>query len=154
MDEIGFENTEKIKQMQNESMKWRFIYDVAKEYGFDGIHFTPSLYKEFGLDLHNIPEYFVDFKLTLHLGGLYKIISDEYYKAFDNNLCDAFEIAIKHKMHDISVHPPDIYEISSNEREICLSYFDEIISKWAKKAKELNISFTLETHVYGKSFSV
>ncbi len=46
MDEIGFENTEKIKILETESLKWKFIYDVAKEYGFDGIHFTPSLYKE------------------------------------------------------------------------------------------------------------
>lgn len=44
MDEIGLENTEKIKLIDNESKRWKFIYEVAKEYGFNGIHFTPSLY--------------------------------------------------------------------------------------------------------------
>jgi len=34
-------------------------------------------YRNFGLDLHNIPKCFEDFKLTFHFGGLYKIISDE-----------------------------------------------------------------------------
>lgn len=36
MDEIGFENTEKIRLIQNESMRWKFIYEIAKEYGFKG----------------------------------------------------------------------------------------------------------------------
>ena len=70
VDDIGFENTEKIKLIQDESMIWEFIYEVAKEYGFDGIHFTPSCYKTLSLDLHNIPEYFENLKLTFHFGGL------------------------------------------------------------------------------------
>jgi len=60
MDEIGLEDTEKIKLIQDKSIKWELICEIAKEYGFDGIHFTPALYKEFGLDLNNIPEYFKD----------------------------------------------------------------------------------------------
>jgi sugar phosphate isomerase/epimerase len=152
MDEIGFENTESIKLMDNESKKWEFIYKVAKEYGFDGIHFTPSLYKEFGLDLHNIPTYFDDFNLTFHFGGLYKIISDEDYETFDKNLCDSFEIAIKHRMHDISIHPPHVFGISSEERKACIEYFNKAIKKWTRKSKELNITFSLETHVSGEFF--
>ncbi|NLM27387.1 MAG: sugar phosphate isomerase/epimerase [Clostridiaceae bacterium] len=152
MDDIGFENIEKIKLMQNESMRWEFIYEIAKGYGFDGIHFTPSLYNEFGLDLHNIPKYFENLKLTLHLGGLYKLTTDKDYEAFDNYLCDSFEIAMKRKMHDISIHPPYVYGISSNERKMCLCFFDKAISKWAKKAIKSNISFTLETHVSGEFF--
>lgn len=152
MDEIGLENTEKIKLIDNESMRWEFIYEVAKEYGFEGIHFTPSLYKGFGLDLHNIPTYFEDFKLTFHFGGIYKIISDEDYETFDKDLCDGFEIANKHRMHDISIHPPYTYGISSDERKVCLSLFDKAITKWTKKSKELNITFSLETHVSGEFF--
>ena len=43
MDEIGFENTEKIKSMSSEADRWKFVYDVAKSFGFEGVHFTPSL---------------------------------------------------------------------------------------------------------------
>jgi sugar phosphate isomerase/epimerase len=152
MDEIGLENTEKIKIIDDESMRWKFIYEVAKEYGFNGIHFTPSLYKEFGLDLHNVPTYFDEFYLTLHFGGLYKIISEEDYETFDKDLCDGFEIANKHKMHDISIHPPYIYGVSSDERKACLAFFDKAITKWTKKAKALNLTFSLETHVSGEFF--
>ena len=152
MDEIGLENTEKIKFIDNESKRWKFIYEIAKEYGFNGIHFTPSLYKEFGLDLHNIPTYFEDFKLTFHFGGIYKIISNEDYQRFDQELCDGFKIANKHRMHDISIHPPYIYGISSAERKVSLSFFNKAITKWTKKAKELDITFSLETHVSGEFF--
>ena len=37
MDEIGFENTEKIKSIASEADRWQFIYNVAKSYGFGGI---------------------------------------------------------------------------------------------------------------------
>ena len=37
MDEIGIENAEKIKLIDSESARWQFIYDTAKEYGFEGI---------------------------------------------------------------------------------------------------------------------
>ena len=44
---------------------------------FGGIHVTPSLYRnEFGLDINNIPDYFQDFKLTLHFGGLHNATTD------------------------------------------------------------------------------
>jgi len=152
MDEIGFENTEEIRLIQNGSKRWKFIYEVAKEYGFDGIHFTPSLYKGFNLNLHNTPKYFEEFNLTFHVGGLYKIITDDDFMTFDKNLSDSFEIAIKHGMHDISIHPPDIYGITADERAVCLSLFDKAITKWTKKAKERNISFSLETHVSGEIF--
>lgn len=152
MDEIGFKNIEKIRLIENESKRWKFIYLVAKEYGFSGIHFSPSLYKEFNLDLHNIPTYFEEFNLTFHVGGLYKMISDENYETFDKILSDGFEIAIKHNMHDISIHPPYSYGITDDERAICLSLFDKAITKWTKEAKERNITFSLETHVSGEFF--
>lgn len=151
MDEIGLQNTEKIKQIENEPKRWRFIYDTAKEYGFEGIHFTPSLYKEFGLDLHNIPSYFEDFKLTFHFGG-YNMTSDKDCEAFDKSLSDSFQIACKHKMHDLSIHPPYVYGLSSDERKACLSLFDKAITKWVEVSKEMNITFSLETHVSGEYF--
>jgi sugar phosphate isomerase/epimerase len=153
MDEIGFENTEKIKGIASEAARWQFIYDVAKTYGFDGVHFTPSLYgKDFGLDLNNIPNYFQDFKLTLHFGGLHKIVTEADYIAFDNALTNGFNIANKNNMHDISLHPPDIHGISATEKQSCLELFHRVIDKWLNIAIKSNISLSLETHVTGKYF--
>ena len=153
MDEIGFENTEKIKTMSAETDRWKFIYDVAKFYGFEGVHFTPSLYNnDFGLDLENIPSYFQNFKLALHFGGLRKIISESDYEAFDAALAKGFEIAKRHSMHDISLHPPDIYEVSSAEKSLCYELFRRSIDKWLDIALKSDISLTLETHVTGKYF--
>ena len=78
MDEIGIENAQIIKTITSEPDRWRFIYDTAKTYGFDGVHFTPSLYKRFNLDLNNIPDYFQDFKLTFHLGGMYIVPQNNF----------------------------------------------------------------------------
>ena len=47
MDEIGFENTEKIKKIPLEADRWKFINDVAKAYGFEGIHLTPCILSRF-----------------------------------------------------------------------------------------------------------
>jgi len=153
MDEIGFENTEKIKGISSESDRWRFIYDTAKSYGFEGVHFTPSLYeKDFGLDLANIPDYFQDFKLTLHFGGLHKIISADSYNTFDAALEQGFDIAIKNSMHDISLHPPDIFGISPDEKKFCLELFHKMISKWLDVASKSGLTLSLETHVSGKYF--
>lgn len=153
MDEIGFENTDKIKNITTEADKWQFIYDTAKSYGFEGVHLTPSLYsKDFGLDLSNIPNYFREFKLTLHFGGLHKIISESDYNTFNIALKQGFEIAAKNEMHDISLHPPDIYGISPNEKKTCLEFFHKIIDKWLAIALKSNITLSLETHVTGKYF--
>jgi len=153
MDEIGYENTEKIKTISSEAKRWRFIYDVAKSYGFDGVHFTPSLYgKEFGLELSNIPDYFQDFKLTLHFGGLHKIISESDFVAFDKSLSNGFETATKNNMHDISLHPPDIYGLSADEKKSCLEFFHKVIDKWLDIASKSNMTLSLETHVTGKYF--
>ena len=153
MDEIGFENTEKIKSISAEADRWKFIYDTAKAYGFEGVHFTPSLYsKDFGLDLDNIPSYFQDFKLTLHSGGLHRIFSGSAYESFDAALAKGFEIAKKNNMHDISLHPPDIYESSADEKKLCHQLFHKVIDKWLGIALKSDISLSLETHVTGKYF--
>ncbi|MCL2321723.1 MAG: sugar phosphate isomerase/epimerase [Oscillospiraceae bacterium] len=152
MDEIGFENFEKIKKISNESDRWRFIYNIAKNYGFEGIHLTNTLYKELNLDLNNIPSYFNEFKLTYHFGGLYKINSIEELQSFDNDLKESFDVAINHNMHDISIHPPYTYGLSLAEKKLCLYFFNEAINKWVKIALQHNISFSLETHVTGEFF--
>jgi len=153
MDEIGFENTAKIKQITSETDRWRFIYDTARSYDFEGVHFTPSLYNnDFGLDLNNIPDYFQDFKLTLHFGGEHKVITKEDYNAFDTALMQGFEIAAKNNMHDVSLHPPHIYGISENEKKSCLDFFHKSIDKWLGVALKSNMSLSLETHVSGKYF--
>ena len=155
MDEIGIENTEKIKAMSSEAGRWRFIYDVAKSYGFEGIHLTPSLYsKDFGLDLENIPEYFQDFKLTLHFGGLHKITSEAAYEEFDKALSKYFDIALRNNMHDISLHPPDIYGITEEEKEVCRSLLRRAIEKWLPIATQNGISLSLETHVSAHGQSI
>jgi len=135
MDEIGFENTEKIKGIKTEAKKWKFIYDTAKSYGFEGIHFTPSLYgKDFELDLNTIPDYFQDFKLTLHFGGSHKFVTDENNSSFDVALSQGFEMTSRNNMHDISLHPPNIYGISHDEKNMKLWRYlyanEKIASQW------------------------
>jgi len=153
MDEIGFENTEKIKGISRESDRWKFIYDVAKVYGFEGVHFTPSLYnKYFELDLENVPAYFQDFNLTLHFGGLHKIISESAYESFEIALSKGFEIAQRHNMHDISLHPPYIYEVSSDEKNLCYELFRRVIDKWLGVALKSGVTLSLETHISGRYF--
>jgi len=140
MDEIGFENTEKIKKIPLEADRWKFIYDVAKTYGFEGIHLTPSLYsKEFELDIENIPAYYQDFKLTLH------------YEAFGKTFTKYFDIALQNNMHDISVHPPG-NGTTAEERDALRSSFCRAIDKWLPIAIKNGISLSLETHVFGECF--
>ena len=153
MDEIGHENTKKIKTITSESDRWLFIFDVANSYGFEGIHFTPSLYNnDFGLDLNNIPDYFQNFKLTLHFGGLHNIITEADHNTFDVALAQCFEIATKNNMHDISLHPPNIYGISADEKKSCYELFHKTIDKWLSIALKSTFSLSLETHVSGKYF--
>jgi len=148
MDEIGFENTERIKLIPLEADRWRFIYDVAKAYGYEGIHLTPSLYnKNFELDLKNIPAYFQDFKLTLHFGGLHNITA---YEAFDEALSKHFDIALRNNMHDFSLHPPG--SGTSEEKDVYRSLLSRAINKWLPIAIKNGISLSLETHVTGEYF--
>ncbi|MCL2703128.1 MAG: sugar phosphate isomerase/epimerase [Defluviitaleaceae bacterium] len=152
MDEIGFENMEEIMKISNESGKWRFIYDAARTYGFDGIHITPSLYKNFGVDYRNVPEYFRDFKLTLHLGGIHSVTSEKEYETLDEELETGFEIAAEYGMHDISIHPPYLIRLTQAEKDLSYEFFHKLVSKWVKTAVTSGISLSLETHVYGKAF--
>ena len=152
MDEIGFENAEKIKTINAKSDRWRFIYDTAEAYGFDGIHITPPLYKEFGLDVCDVPGYFRDFKLTFHLGGIYKVASKNEYEAFNRDLEIGFDVAVKHSMHDMSIHPPYIHKLTKLEKDSSLEYLHRAIEKWVKAATKCDISLSLETHVAGEWF--
>ena len=152
MDEIGFESMEKIKAIASESDRWQFIYDTAKAYGFEGIHITPSLYESFELDLNNMPDYFQDFKLTFHFGRIYRILSENDVGLLDKELEHAFKIVLKHKMHDISVHPPYSENLTLAEKNLCLKFFHRIIEKWLKIALQRGISLSLETHVTSEYF--
>ena len=146
MDEIGFENETKIKTIDSEPDKWKFIYDIARVYGFEGIHITPSLYNKFGLDINNMPEYFQDFKLTCHLGGMW-LIPKSNYEEFENKLKTVFKNAVKHKIHDISIHSPYIHGLTQSERDLSLELFNKIINKWLKILIDNGISLSLETHI-------
>ena len=152
MDDIGFENLEKIQPLDSESDRWKFIYDIAKAYGFDGIHITPSFYDRIKLDLNNIPDYLNDFKLTLHFGGLYRFISSIDINTFDKELEARFEIALKHNMHDISIHPPYTHEMPLPQKELCLDSLHNSIDKWLRVFSKSNISLSLESHCSGKYF--
>lgn len=147
MDEIGFENAEKIKKIPKEADRWQFIYDTAKSYGFEGIHFTPSLYKDFSLDLANIPDFFQDFTLTFHFGGVHSLVSEADFAAIDKDLRAAFEIARKHNMHDISIHPPYIHKLTGDDKRKCHSLFRQAVEGWLEMMSGSGISLTLETHV-------
>ena len=151
MDEIGIENAQIIKTITSEPDRWRFIYDTAKTYGFDGIHFTPSLYRSFNLDLNNIPSYFRDFLLTFHFGGM-PLNTESEYETFDRDFSNAFEIARKHKMQDISVHPPGAYNLTTMERDLTLKLLSRAVDKWLKLLMDNGISLSLETHVAGEWF--
>jgi len=146
MDEIGFENTEIIKTLNSESNRWKYIYDIARVYGFEGIHITPSLYREFGLDLNNIPNYLQDFKLTIHLGGMF-LFPITNYDEFEKKINTFFNIAVKHKIHDISIHSPYIQGLTQPEREMSLEFFHKIINKWLNTLLKNGITLSLETHL-------
>jgi sugar phosphate isomerase/epimerase len=152
MDEIGTENTEKIKKITAESDRWKFIYEAADSYGFEGIHFTPSLYKEFNLDLKNIPDYFNKFKLTMHFGGRFKLLSENAFEAANSEFNEVYEVALKYNMHDISVHPPTVHGFSFSEKELCLTFFRRFIEKWLGPITRQGITFSLESHVSGGYF--
>lgn len=152
MDEIGFENTEKIKTILSESDRWRFIYDVADNYGFEGIHFTPSLYKTFHLELKNIPDYFKNFRLTLHFGGMYTITSKDAYEKFTADFNECFVIAASNKMHDISIHPPFINKLSMKEKEISSEYLCRFLNHSLRTVTQSGITLSLESHVSGNYF--
>jgi len=158
---LGNENEEKIIGIASEPDRWKFIYDAAKDYGFDGIHIGSNvgvdLYvEEYKLDLNNIPDYFEDLKLTLHLGGHDKFTCEKDCGLFDKKLENAFKAAVKHKMHDISIHPPvapiEAKGFSPDERKTSEEYFDKTITAWEKEALRSNISLSLESHDYGKYF--
>ena len=150
MDEIGYQNNEIIKAIDQESDRWKFIYNTARSYGFEGIHITPSLYNKFGLNLGNIPDYFQDFILTFHLGGGY-IAPENRYEESNKNIETAFEIAIKHNMHDISIHPPN-HELTEIEKGKSLEFLHKVMSKWLIISVQSGISLSLETHVAGEYF--
>jgi len=154
MDEIGYENALEVNGIKAVDEKWRFIYKVAKSYGFEGIHFTPSLYNELGLDLNTIPEYFGEFKLTMHLGGagVRKLASDEDCAMFSETMGRYLKIAERHNMHDISIHPPRTFTMTSEEREMCERLFRKIVDKWLGVVLGRGISLSLETHVTGEYF--
>jgi len=150
MDEIGIENSVKIKAITFESERWKFIYDTAKDYGFDGIHFTPSLYQTFNLNLENIPDYFHDFKLTFHLGGMY-IVPGKKFDEHDAIMDSAYAIAVKHDMHDISIHPPN-KQLTAADKAFSMESLGKFVDKWLNKLLDKNISLSLETHVMGDYF--
>ena len=152
MNEIGYENIENIKSITAEAEKWQFLYNAAKDYGFEGIHIKPSLYNSFNLDIDKIPEYFREFKLTCHFGRLCRIISFDEYKDLDNKLKKCFEIAIKNNFLDISIHPPNINGLNLDEKKRTLEFFHKIIKKWVTISTECNVSLSLETHVSEGSF--
>ena len=133
MDEIGFENILKIKTLTTFSEKWKFLYNVAKGYGFEGIHITPSLYNGFDLDISTIPDYFQVFKLTYHLGGIYSISTKDDYIKIDNDIEKSFIFAEKHNFLDISIHPPNIHRLTHEDKLKNLDFFHKIIYKWVRK---------------------
>ena len=151
MDEIGFENTETIKTIASEIDRWRFIYNTAQIYGFDGIHITPSLYKKFRLDMDNIPEYFSEFKLTFHIGGIYNAVPENFCNSFDREIENALKLAVKYNMHDVSIHPPDA-ALTAIEKNLTLEYLKKLVDKWLNKFIKCGISLSLETHVAGEWF--
>ena len=152
MDEIGFENAEKIKTLASEADRWRFLFNAAQTYGFDGIHITPSLYKMFSLDIDKIPDYFSESILTFHVGGVYNIVSESLFEAFDNEIKKGFEIAVKHSMHDVSIHPPFIYQLTITEKNLTLEHFKKTVDKWLNVFMKHDVSLSLETHVAGEWF--
>jgi sugar phosphate isomerase/epimerase len=155
MKSIGFENEEKIKTIKTELDRWQFLYDIAKNYGFEGIQIDAVDTAGWGLDLNNIPEYFEELKLTFHFGGHYKIMSQHEYDIFNRDLSDNLETALKYKMHDISIHPlvsGNGNGFTAEEKKICGEWFDKAMTKWVKETLLSNISFSVESHVYGGYF--
>ena len=152
MDELGFENNEKIATFNKSTEKWSFISETARGCRFDGIHVTPSLYKSFGLDINEIPDYFDQFHLTFHLGGSHRVLQENECSQFQEMLDNAFRIASKHNVRDISLHPPVIEGCSAYEKECVKDNFSKIIEKWTANAKKMLFTLSLETHLYEPYF--
>jgi len=145
---LGNENEEKIININSEPDRWKFIYDIAKAYGFEGIHIGSNVgddmyVEEYKLDLNNIPDYFTDLKFTLHLGGHDRFICEKDCKTFDEKLENAFKVAVKHKIYDISLHPLDISGFTATEKSLSLEFFHKTISKWVKVTLQNNVSLSL-----------
>jgi len=160
MASIGSENEKKIKTITSEPDRWKFIYEISKTYGFEGIHVgtrvgADAYINEFNLNLNNIPDYYEDLKFTFHLGTAWEanFIDEKDCKAFDKTLENIFKIAENHNIHDISFHPPGkVNGYTSYERKKCEENLDKAISKWIGKAIRTNISLSLETHVTNNIF--
>ncbi|MDR0896776.1 MAG: TIM barrel protein [Oscillospiraceae bacterium] len=152
MDEIGFENTEKIIALRHEAEKWAFLFAIASTYGFTGIHITPSLYASLGLSVEAIPSDAGAFHLSYHLGGLYRILTAEDCAKFEALLDRSFAIVERHKMKDISLHPPVIEGFTSAEKGKSGDLFAKILRKWSTSAKEQGFTLSLETHLYEPYF--
>jgi sugar phosphate isomerase/epimerase len=152
MDEIGYENNERIIELKSEAEKWALIFDIARTYGFKGIHITPSLYESFGLHVDRIPLEISEFHLSYHLGGHYNILTEDDCSKFETLLSNSFDIVERHKMKDISLHPPVISGYTSEEKIKSGVLFSNILRKWSAYAKEKNFTLSLETHLYEPYF--
>jgi sugar phosphate isomerase/epimerase len=152
MDEIGFENNERIVALKSEAEKWAFIFDIARTYGFTGIHITPSLYESFGLNVDRIPTEISEFHLSYHLGGHYNILTEDDCFKFETLLSNSFDIVERHQMKDISLHPPVISGFTIEEKIKSRVLFSKILRKWSAYAKEKRFTLSLETHLYEPYF--
>ena len=65
---------------------------------------------------------------------------------------NVFEIAKKHGMHDISIHPPYIHNLPVTDKALSLEFLGNFIDKWLNVLLKSNISLSLETHVAGEWF--
>ena len=152
MDELGYENNEKIKSFRGSAQKWAFIAAIARGYGFDGIHVTPSLYRSFGLDASEMPDDFAEFHLTYHLGGLQPLLTAGDCARCEKELDEAFSLARRRDMRDISIHPPIIEGMTAAEKGRTEENLSQAIDRWTNEAEKLPFTLSLETHLYEPYF--
>lgn len=151
MDEIGTDNVKRVIQLNQQLDRWKKIDEIASDFGFQGIQFTTNLYeREFGLSLREIPDFMGKYRCTYHIGGVYPLQSAEDIEWLDDMLKNSLEIASIYQMEDVSFHPPLIKV--EKERSSTRKRLYDLVSKWAPKFFEKDITLSIETHISGCYF--
>jgi sugar phosphate isomerase/epimerase len=161
MDYIGVENVRAIKEIHDQSEKWRFIYNLASGFGFTGIQLFPAYESQFGLSFQSVPEFIrKSFRLTYHVGNLKDIAQlvtpDEVTKA-DTVLSNSLRLATLLGVEDVSIHPPVVDDISllplppeqaspeRNRRSI--EQLRRLLTVWLHRFQSGGITLSIETHM-------
>ncbi len=147
MDELGCDNVEKVLRYQLSGDRWRAIDAIAQEYGVSGVQITPKMYEgELGLNVDDMPDYMLKYRLTCHYSGSYALVTVEDSERLQLALARAFILATRFGMEDVSLHP--MIMTSQTDREAARQRFASILNEWLPRFTESGITLSLENHAH------